>query len=264
MQTPIITLTTDFGLRDPYVAEMKAVILDIRSDIRIVDISHEIERFNIAMGAYMLATACIYFPKNTVHVAVVDPGVGTERRAILIQTEKDYFIGPDNGVLALASQSQNIKKIYSIENPQFMLQEVSRTFHGRDIFAPAAAHLADGTLPSDFGPEKSEMVTPSFAQVSHTDNALTGEVIHIDRFGNVVTNIRRDYLESLGIKGVISLELESTNLELELCRAYGEVEKRKLLAIVGSHSFLEISINQGNAAEVLKAKVGDRIKAYLS
>ncbi|NIO37090.1 hypothetical protein GTO27_05240, partial [Candidatus Bathyarchaeota archaeon] len=133
MQTPIITLTTDFGLRDPYVAEMKAVILDIRSDIRIVDISHEIERFNIAMGAYMLATACIYFPKNTVHVAVVDPGVGTERRAILIQTEKDYFIGPDNGVLALASQSQNIKKIYSIENPQFMLQEVSNTFHGRDI-----------------------------------------------------------------------------------------------------------------------------------
>lgn len=260
MLDPIVTLMTDFGLRDPYVAEMKAVILDISPNTNIVDISHQIEKFNIKMGGYVLASASPYFPKGTIHVVVVDPGVGTRRKAILIQTKNSYFIGPDNGVLVLAAKSQGIQCIYRIENPKFMLPEVSHTFHGRDVFAPAAGHLASEVSPTKFGPEIQKIVMPKFAEITKTQNTLTGEVIHIDGFGNILTNFRQKDLGSIG--KTVSLKLKKTKLNLPLYKAYAEAEPHQPLLIIGSHNFLEISINQGNAAEKFQARIGDKVTLY--
>jgi len=262
MPSPIITLTTDFGLKDPYVAEMKAVILSISPNATIIDITHQIEKFNIRTGAYALAAASPYFPKDTIHVVVIDPGVGAKRKAILIQTKQSYFIGPDNGVLILAAESQSIEHAYKIANPKLMLPKISNTFHGRDIFAPAAAHLASGTPPSEFGPEIHKIVTPKFAKITRRKDVSIGEIIHIDGFGNIITNFKEKELELMGIKGMVNVKLKNTRLKL--CKAYAEVEARKPLAIIGSHNFLEISINQGNAADTFKTKVGDKVTLYRS
>jgi len=262
MSSHIITLTTDFGLKDPYVAEMKAVILSISPNARIVDVTHEVDKFNIRMGAYVLAAACPYFPKGTIHVAVVDPSVGTDRKAILIQARNADFVGSDNGVLTLAAESQGIEHIYRVENPEFMLPMVSNTFHGRDVFAPAAAHLANGRSPSEFGQEIHEIVTPEYAKITKTRNTLTGEVVHIDGFGNIITNLRKKDLELMGIKKKAKLKVKGSMLKLKLCKAYSEVDAQQPLVIIGSHNFLEISISQGNAAENFKTRVGDKITLY--
>lgn len=259
MAPKIITLTTDFGLRDPYVAEMKAVILGICPNATIVDVSHEIEKFNVKMGAFILASAAPYFPKGTIHVAVVDPGVGTKRKPILIETEQCFYIGPDNGVLALAATKQGIKRIYEIANSKLMLPKISNTFHGRDVFAPAAAHLANGTPPADFGPQTHDIVMPEFAKVVRKQSSLIGEVLHIDGFGNIVTNFSKEDFEKLGVKEVVEVRLKNVDLRLKLCEAYSEAELQKPLAIIGSHNFLEISINQGNAAKTFRAEIGDKI-----
>ena len=262
MPTKIITLTTDFGLKDPYVAEMKAVILSISPKTKIVDITHEIEKFNIRMGAYTLAAACPYFPKGTIHVAVIDPGVGTKRKAILIQTRNSYFIGPDNGVLALAVKGRGIRHIYRMENSKFTLPKISNTFHGRDVFAPAAAYLANGISPSEFGPEIPEIVMPKFVKITKTKTNLTGEIINIDGFGNIITNLREKDLGLMGTKKMVNLKLKNTRLKLRLCKAYSEVKAQQPLVIIGSHNFLEISINRGNAAENFKIRVGDKVRLY--
>jgi len=259
MPRPIITLTTDLGLRDPYVAEMKAVILSISPNATIVDISHQIEKFNIRMGAYVSASISPFFPKGTIHVAVVDPGVGTRRRPLLIQTRQSFYIGPDNGVLALAAKSQGIRHIYEITNRKFMLAKISSTFHGRDIFAPASAHLANGKPPAEFGPEMREIVTPCFSKITRRKGVLVGEALHIDGFGNIITNFGEKELASMRIEGVVNVEFKDVRLKLKLCKAYAETEPQKPIAIVGSHNFLEISINQGNAAKHFKMKSGDRI-----
>jgi S-adenosylmethionine hydrolase len=262
--TKLITLTTDFGLADPYVAEIKAVILGINPSVEIVDISHQIEKFNIRMGAYVLAAAAPYFPKGTIHVAVIDPSVGTKRKPILIETENSFLIGPNNGVLVLAAEKQGIKHVYEIANPKYMLPKVSTTFHGRDIFAPAAAHLSKGISPSEFGPETHRIVKPKFAKIFRKGSMLVGEIIHVDDFGNMVTNFTADWLESIGVKENVKVKIGKTMLRLRLCKAYAEVGVKKPLAIIGSHDFLEISVNQGNAAETFRAKVGDKVILYRS
>jgi len=264
MRSSIITLTTDFGLKDPYVAEMKAVILSINPNATIVDITHKIAKFNIRMGAYILASASPYFPKGTIHVAVVDPGVGTKRRPLLIQTKYSSYVGPDNGVLVLAANSQGIKHIYEISNRKLMLPKISSTFHGRDIFAPAAAYLANGTLPAKFGPEIHEILTPEFAKTVRKKDMLVGEVLQVDGFGNIITNFGEKELELMKVKDMVNVMVKKTRLKLKLCNAYAEAQTQKPLAIIGSHSFLEISINQDSAAEVFKAKSGDRVTLYRS
>jgi len=264
MSSSIITLTTDFGLRDPYVAEMKAVILSIHPNAAIVDISHEIEKFNIRMGAYILASATPYFPKGTIHVTVVDPSVGTKRRPLLIQTKHSYYIGPDNGVLVLAANSQRIEHIYEVSNRELMLSKISSTFHGRDIFAPAAAHLANGTQPAEFGPEIDKIVIPKFAQIIKRNDMLVGEVIHVDGFGNIITNFGEKEVELMKIKHIANVKLRNARLKLRFCKAYANVEPQKPLALIGSHNFLEISINQGNAAKVFKIRSGDKVTLFPS
>jgi len=263
---PIITLLSDFGLKDPYVAEMKAVILSICSETCIVDVSHEIEKFNIREGAFVLASATPYFPPGTIHVAVVDPGVGTKRRPIIVETKHGFYVGPDNGLLMLAAQRDGIRHVYHVSNPKYMLPQISRTFHGRDIFAPAAAHLARGNPPFEFGPEIQDHMLPEFAKPYVRKNELLGEILHIDDFGNIVTNLSAKDLEKTGIREGFTLHVKfkGETLALKLCSSYGEASAKEPLAIIGSSDFLEISINQGDASKAFKAKIGDSICVSLN
>jgi len=258
---PIVTLLSDFGLRDPYVAEMKAVILSICPDALFVDISHKIRKFDVRMGAFILSQAAPYFPSGTIHVAVVDPGVGTERRPIIIETERSFYVGPDNGLLVLSAQREEISRIYEIANPKFTLKNVSRTFHGRDIFSPAAAYLAKGIPPSHFGPEIHDPVTPSFTEPTVQQNEIRGEVIQIDGFGNIITNVALKDLKTIGVEEgkSLSLKLGGRDLTLRLCSAYNQVPRKTLLAIIGGSGFLEISVNQGDASQVFSVEPGEEV-----
>jgi S-adenosyl-L-methionine hydrolase (adenosine-forming) len=253
----MITLTSDFGLKDPYVAEMKGVILTINPQATIIDVTHCVEKFDIRMGAFVLASAAPYFPKDTIHLAVIDPDVGTERRAILIQTKRSFFVGPDNGVLMLVAQNQGIEHLYELSNPEFMLPKVSSTFHGRDVFAPAAAHLDKGIKPSEFGPEITEGTTPKFASVERRNSSLIGEVWHIDDFGNIITNISQ---KDLPKNRVVNVKLPGVLQNISFGKTYAQAKLHEPLALIGSHGFLEIALNQGNAAEKFHTKVGDKIE----
>jgi S-adenosylmethionine hydrolase len=258
---PLISLLSDFGLKDPYVAEMKAVILSICPNASIVDISHEINKYDMRMGAYVLARAAPYFPEETIYVAVVDPGVGTTRRPIIVEAEHSFYIGPDNGLLMLSARKEGISHVYEITNPKYMLKTVSRTFHGRDVFSPAAAHLANGVHVSDFGPIISDPVVPSFAHPTIREGEIAGEVIHIDGFGNVITNITDKEIRTMGTEVGKQMIVESKNkkITLRLCSAYGEVLSNIPLIIVGSDGFLEVAANQGDASRIFKVKTGDKV-----
>ena len=253
----MITLTSDFGYEDPYAAEMKGVILTINPNANIIDITHGVEKFNIRMGAFMLASAAPYFLRGTVHLVVVDPGVGTERRAILVQTKQGFFVGPDNGILMLAAQYQGIESAYELTNPKFMLSKVSCTFHGRDVFAPAAAHLDIGVKPSEFGPEINDLVISEFASVKRKNDSLIGEVLHVDGFGNLITNISP---REIGQSKRVNLKLKNLLQNLALVKTYALAKPQQPLALIGSHGFLEIALNQGSAAEKFHSVAGDRIE----
>ena len=255
----IITLTSDFGYRDPYAAEMKGVILTINPNTTIVDITHDIEKFNIQMGAFTLASATPYFPKGAVHLAVVDPGVGTQRRPIIIQTKQAYFVGPDNGLLILAAENQGIEHIHQIANSKFMLPQTSSTFHGRDIFAPAAAYLEKGVKPAEFGPEIFDPVKPEFAQVKRENGVLIGKILHVDSFGNIVTNINKSELKKSGLKEAINVKMHNSQLKLSFNKTYGETKPHESLSLIGSHGFLEVALNQGSAAKKYQVKIGEEI-----
>lgn len=263
MASRIITLLTDFGLRDPYVAEMKGVILNICPSVNIVDISHEIEKFNVRAGSYVLASSSPFFPKGTINVAVIDPGVGTGRRGLCVETDRGFFIGPDNGLLALAVRGEKVKHIYVIENTEFLLSSISPTFHGRDMFAPVAAFLAKGTDASNFGPKTRNMIIPTFAKVIRDGSKITGEVMNVDDFGNVITNITGKDLESFGETEELSVKVGRREMRLRFCLAYSNVEVGRPLVLVGSHGFLEISVNQGDASKVFGLKDEDKITICL-
>lgn len=262
LRRPVVGLLSDFGLKDPYVAEIKAVILSICEDAQIIDISHGIEKFDVRMGAFVLAAAGPYFPKGAVYVAVVDPGVGTKRRPIVVETKHRLLVGPDNGLLTLVTEKEGVKHVYEIGNTAFMLPRVSKTFHGRDVFAPVAAYLATGRLPSEAGSEVTDYFVPKYAKPTVENNTLTGEVLHIDDFGNIITNISEKDLNRIGAKQDVSflVKLERKVLSLRYCSAYGDVGVNELLAVIGGHGFLEIAINQGNAARKLKVKVGMSVR----
>jgi S-adenosylmethionine hydrolase len=255
----IISLLSDFGQRDPYVAEMKAVILAINPEAKIVDISHDIEKFNIRVGAFSLASATPYFPRNTVHVAVVDPGVGTKRRPIIIKTRRNLYVGPDNGLLMLAAIKETILKVYTIENSLFMLSKVSNTFHGRDIFSPIGAHLSKGEKPSNFGSEIEDYVFPEFANLSLINGELIGEVMYIDDFGNIISNISAEDNEQYGVHigDFLVVTIGKKIFKLKFHVAYGNVAIKSPLALIGGSGFLEVAINLGDASDFFGANVGD-------
>jgi S-adenosylmethionine hydrolase len=251
----IITLTTDFGNDDPYVAIMKGVTLELNPDVTIVDICHNIRPQNIAQAAYILSATYHYFPRGTVHIAVVDPGVGTERQAVLLITHHAFFIGPDNGVLTyIVEESHHEIEAIALTNPRFWLSPLSKTFHGRDIFAPVAAHLSLGVSPYEFGDRISSVATITIPHPKiGEDGVLIGRVIHIDRFGNLVSDIKREDLPG----GRIFIEVSGHIID-DLSSSYEEEEE--LLAIMGSGEHLEVSLRNGSAARFLRANIGDEVK----
>jgi len=253
----MITLTSDFGLKDQYVAEMKGVILTINPNATIIDITHNVEKFNIRMGAFILASAAPYFPQGTVHLAVVDPSVGTDRCSILVQTKQGFFVGPDNGILMLAAKNQGVEHIYELTKTNFMLPQVSSTFHGRDIFAPVAAYVDKCRNASEFGPEIDNAVRPEFASVKSSDDILIGEILHVDDFGNIITNISQK--EMLQTK-TINVKLPNVFLNVVFGKTYAQTKPGEAVALIGSHGFLEIALNQMSAAEKFCASAGDKIE----
>lgn len=249
MLRPTITLTTDFGLSDHFVAVMKGVILRICPDAEIIDISHEVRPFEVSQGAFLLAQAYPYFPEKTVHVAVVDPGVGTSRRPLLIEAAGQYFIGPDNGVLAMVYASiSHTARI--ITNESYFLHPVSQTFHGRDVFAPAAAHIAAGAQPDSFGALIEDHLKLAFDKPQRTAKRVwTGTVLHADRFGNLITNFHaKDFPELATRKFDMAIGTRRVDW---LARSYAEAPPGECFAIVGSSGFLEVAANQASAAHLL-------------
>ena len=260
----IITLLTDFGLDDNFVGVVKGVILGINPNVQIIDVSHGIIPGDILQAAFLLKSSYQYFPCGTIHLVVVDPGVGSGRKAIIVKTEKHYFIGPDNGVLSLALQAQGrIIDIVSITNQRFFLNPVSSTFHGRDIFAPVAAYLSSGTDMTEFGTSQKNTYRPlDFPQTEIKETALRGEVVYIDRFGNLVTNIQEGIFQRfVGVRNFhICIGQEFIR---KISKSYLESEKNKPLAIFGSFGTLEISVNCGSARDYFCAIRGQKIEVFL-
>ncbi|HWB84945.1 MAG TPA: SAM-dependent chlorinase/fluorinase [Bryobacteraceae bacterium] len=254
MRKPILTLTTDFGVSDHYVGTMKGVILGICPQAQIVDISHDVKPYEIAEGAYLIAQAYPHFPKKTVHVVVVDPGVGTSRRPILVEAAGQIFIGPDNGVLSMVYTREK-HKIRLISNSRYFHKPVSQTFHGRDIFSPSAAHVAAGVPPARMGKLIQDYLRPAFDKPFHTGKRTwTGRILRIDRFGNIVTNFRASDYGDLGTR-TFALSIGPRQICV-LARSYAECGAGEVFAIVGSSGYLEISVNQGSAAKAVGCETG--------
>ena len=254
----IITLMTDFGTSDHYVGVMKGVMLNINPQVHIVDITHAIPPQDVSGAAFLIDSAHRYFPTGTIHVVVVDPGVGSERRAIVCQTETAYFVCPDNGILTHILRDEEHVCIVAVENSAYFLPQVSNTFHGRDIFAPVAAHLSRGVPIGKLGNSITQPVQLPIPKPQVTDRAIIGHIIWLDSFGNLVTNISHEILESLEGRDNVVIRAGSAEID-RLNRSYAESAVGEVLAIVGSFNRLEISINQGNAAQVLGLKRGDTI-----
>ncbi|MFB0559194.1 MAG: S-adenosyl-l-methionine hydroxide adenosyltransferase family protein [Dehalococcoidales bacterium] len=272
----IITLTTDFGLTDAYVAAMKGVILDINPEAKLIDICHTIKPQNIPQAAFVLGTVYQFFPHKTIHVVVVDPEVGTERRAIILRTPSADFVAPDNGVLSYVIQQSSTRpagenvsrqqvelepwlEAVAITKPQFWQSPVSPTFHGRDIFAPVAARLSLGFPPIDFGEAITSVVMlPLPHPYQASDGSLVGHILHIDSFGNLITSIKSDDLPQR--KQAITIEV-GNQLIHGLSRTYAE--GGELLALIGSSGYLEISLKGGSAHALLNADVGNEVRIRL-
>lgn len=268
---PVLTLLTDFGTEDEYVGVMKGVILSIAPDVRLVDLSHQIPPQDIRRAAFLLMNAVPHFPPNTVHLSVVDPGVGTERRPVAIRTPAGTFVGPDNGLFSWALAKVPDWTAVEIREPAYRLPLVSSTFHGRDIFAPAAAYLAAGVPLEKLGPRVEDLVWLPPPRLEIGDFGVEGEILYADRFGNLVTSI--GYLEwgedtlalvtAFGPRGdgrrfparVAGVVAGNAEL-LGIRRTYGEVAVGEPLALVGSNGFLEIAVRQGSAAAALGAGPG--------
>jgi hypothetical protein len=272
---PIITLTTDFGTRDSYVGVMKGVILGICPHARLVDVTHEIEPQQVVAAAFVLQTFMSYFPPGTIHVVVVDPGVGSSRHPIALATPRGYFVGPDNGIFSQVWRDASARgapgevRAVVLDNPRFQLPEVSATFHGRDIFSPAAAHLACGVALDALGTPLDEPVMLSLPlplPTKQSDTHLEGEVIYIDHFGNCVTNITvDDLLRGGSLQGwhvsLVAPLLSSPPWSLPISTTYADVGEGEPLALIGSSGHLELSVRNGNASRVLDIGRGARVAA---
>jgi len=249
----IITLITDFGLNDHFAAVMKGVILGIAPKCQLIDITHCIPSHDVLEAAIILRASYTFFPEGTIHVVVVDPGVGTSRRPILIATEKYYFVGPDNGVLSLACDLEDSVEVVHLTSKQHFLSPTSNTFHGRDVFSPVAAWLSKGTPPDLLGERASNFVRLQFPLVKRTGETFIGRVLRIDRFGNLITNISREDIVGVG-RRIDKLVIELGGKTIGHTRnAYAEAPADEVFSIWGSSGLLEISVNQASAAERLQA-----------
>ncbi len=261
MPTRIITLTTDFGHSDHFTGVMRGVILGLWPAARIVDLCHDLPPFEITAAAFSVAESYRWFPNGTVHLVVVDPGVGTARRPILAEAAGQYFVAPDNGVLSMVF-SREKHKVRAITAEKYFLQPVSQTFHGRDVFAPVGAHLARGTPPARFGKRIEDYLRLEFDRPVRTGKRFwTGSVLKIDRFGNMITNLR---LEEFPAVETRPFELAvGTRVIRRLARAYADGQPGEVFLIEGSSGFLEVAANQASAAKTLGCATGAPVELRL-
>jgi len=258
MRSPIVTLLTDFGSKDHFAGILKGVILNINPSVEIVDISHNITPYNITEGAIILNQAFSYFPKGTIHIAVIDPGVGTDRKPILVVDKNYFFIGPDNGIFGLVYNRLKEFNVFKITNHLFFLKSISATFHGRDIFAPVAAHLSTGVPPSEMGPEITNYKSLSIPLPSIKSKNINGNIIYIDGFGNLVTNIHRRCIQKIKKESSLKIKIGG-KIITKVSPNYQSVSRGNLLALIGSSEMVEIAVREGNACKMLGAKEGDDV-----
>jgi len=257
----IVTFTTDFGLQDPFVGVMHGVVLSIHAETQIVDICHAVPSFDVLDGAFTIAQSYRFFPPRSVHVVIVDPGVGSTRRPILAETDDYIFIAPDNGVLSLVEKREPRFTVRHITAERYFLQPVSQTFHGRDIFSPVAGWLSKGVAPSDFGPEVTDYARLPLRAVQRSEgNRLCASVMKVDKFGNLITNLTELDLPELfaGTTPAVRILIAGRAIT-RVCRSYAEGGEEEFFAIVGSSGYLEIAARQASAAEKLCAGVGEPV-----
>jgi len=254
----MITLSTDFGLEDPYVGAMKGVILSINPGVRVIDIAHQLPAYHIVRAAYLLREVCPRFPRGTIHVAVIDPGVGGQRRPVLLQIDDRFYVGPDNGIFGLLLGDFTLQGAWRLDNPKFFLPSVSQTFHGRDIFAPVAAHLAAGIPPASFGPTLTDPVCQPFPLPKEEAAELRGQVVWVDRFGNCITNLA-DEVVSRWVEGASYVIQAASKRMTLISTSYESTPKGEALALFNSLGFLEIACNQAPANRTLGLAEGDPV-----
>lgn len=256
---PIITLTTDFGEGSRYVAAMKGVILTINSQVRLVDLSHAVPPQDIRTGALVLAETAPYFPEDTIHLAVVDPGVGSDRRIVYARIGSQQFVAPDNGLLSRLAAHERPSKIIGIEERRFWLADVSATFHGRDILAPVAARLSLGLAPDELGPPLDRLTELPWPEVQRVANHIDGEVIEIDSFGNLITNITRDMLKGVPTDESLTVTCEEHQTQ-GIFKNYSDQPAMTLVALIGSEGQLELAIVEENASIMLGVRAGAPVR----
>jgi len=262
---PVIGLFTDFGWDDPYVAQIKGAILTVEPNARILDLMHTVEPFDIAEGAFLLDQAAEEFPAGTIFVAVVDPGVGTDRAPILLETAKEkYYLGPDNGLFSFVVAREGFAHAWKLDRVEYFRPgAVSHTFHGRDIFGPVAAHLASGTSPDRTGSpldEKALTLLP-IKEPTFSSGTISAQVLHIDHFGNIILNLPEDSDEAQKLKegDLVKILIGHDSYSGPLVRTYADIGKGRLLLVYGGSGLLELGVNQGSAAHMLKVAPGDVI-----
>ncbi|MCC6763345.1 MAG: SAM-dependent chlorinase/fluorinase [Deltaproteobacteria bacterium] len=254
----VVTLTSDFGTRDAFVGIMKGVILRTAPAARLVDLTHDVPPQNVLAGAYALAGAARWFPRGTIHVAVVDPGVGARRRALLVETTNAWFVGPDNGLLSLAAPAAAVRRVFDVSRSPVRLRPVSRTFHGRDVFAPVAAALAAGVDPRTLGTPLRAIARLRTPAPRRHGGKLVGTVLWADGFGNLATNVGRAHLARAAFLGRrLSITIEGHVLPFR--PSYASVPAGRALALVNSSDVLEIAVNRGSAAERFDVRPGTTV-----
>jgi len=273
VENPVIALMTDFGNEDFFVASLKGVIAGINPDVRIIDITHHVPSFDILAGSFILSAAYMYFPAWTIFLAVVDPGVGSSRKICLVETAKYYFIAPDNGLLSMILEEEDVVQIREVANPEYFLPDCSRTFEARDKMAPAAAWLSKGVPSEKFGPELQSIHREKLNKPQLKGDVLVGSIIYADKFGNLITNIPAAWLEQIisdPEDAPVSVLLDSLHQdkifstkpdmhEMVYRRTYGSAGKEELFILSGSLGLLELAVREGSAAERLQAGLGDRL-----
>jgi len=254
----IVGLLSDFGLRDSYVAEMKAVLLSRCPVVSLLDISHEIRKYDVRMGAFVLASAARSFPDGTIYLAVVDPGVGSERMPLIVKSKRSLYVGPDNGLLMLAALREGIECVYRVDSQKYLGPNISATFHGRDLFARVVADLVNSVSLPEIGFPVTSYVKPDFGEPEIKRRSVRCMVLHVDDFGNIVTNIRAEegerFKAALGSAPV--LEVGDRRLTVQFVRTYTDISKRGLGCLIGSHGFLEIAMKMRSAAKAIRVGPG--------
>jgi S-adenosylmethionine hydrolase len=262
---PIITLLTDYGIKDSYVAEMKGTILRILPGATLVDVSHDVGNYSIDEGAFHMARTVPYFPEGTVHVGVVDPGVGSSRKGIFIKAKGAWLVGPDNGLLAPAAERLGVEKVYEIANRELLPVKISDVFDGRDTFGPTGALLAKGVDPEEIGPEIEEYIRLPMYEPKMTEDGVEATIIHVDGFGNLVTNITYQVLDQLGVIGDSSFDVEISgkHYRLPYVKRFSSVATGEPLILVAGGGYMEFAVNQGNAQEKLGIGKGEKVRIIM-